>query len=183
MVQQYNVKELPYGVSDFLTVVNDNLYFVDKSMYIPQLEREGRNLFFIRPRRFGKSIFVSMLHAYYDCKTTLEQFQKWFGNLWIGERPTALQGKFMVLHLDFSQVGGTIDSMQENFNVYCGAKFDYFVDYYNDIYSEEFIASVHNAKDANAKLTLINLETERRKLSLYLIIDEYDNFTNTILNE
>lgn len=183
MVQQYNVKELPYGVSDFLTVVNDNLYFVDKSMYIPQLEREGRNLFFIRPRRFGKSIFVSMLHAYYDCKTTSEQFQKWFGNLWIGERPTALQGKFMVLHLDFSQVGGTIDSMQENFNVYCGAKFDYFVDYYNDIYSEEFIASVHNAKDANAKLTLINLETERRKLSLYLIIDEYDNFTNTILNE
>ena len=183
MVQQYNVKELPYGVSDFLTVVNDNLYFVDKSMYIPQLEREGRNLFFIRPRRFGKSIFVSMLHAYYDCKTTPEQFQKWFGNLWIGERPTALQGKFMVLHLDFSQVGGTIDSMQENFNVYCGAKFDYFVDYYNDIYSEEFIASVHNAKDANAKLTLINLETERRKLSLYLIIDEYDNFTNTILNE
>lgn len=177
------MKELPYGVSDFLTVVNDNLYFVDKSMYIPQLEREGRNLFFIRPRRFGKSIFVSMLHAYYDCKTTSEQFQKWFGNLWIGERPTALQGKFMVLHLDFSQVGGTIDSMQENFNVYCGAKFDYFVDYYNDIYSEEFIASVHNAKDANAKLTLINLETERRKLSLYLIIDEYDNFTNTILNE
>ncbi len=183
MVQQFNVKELPYGVSDFLTVVNENLYFVDKSMYIPQLEREGRNLFFIRPRRFGKSIFVSMLHAYYDCKTTPELFEKWFGNLWIGQHPTALQGKFMVLHLDFSQVGGTIDSMEENFNVYCGAKFDYFVDYYNDVYSEEFIASVHKAKDANTKLTFINLETERRKLALYLIIDEYDNFTNTILNE
>lgn len=70
MTQQENIKELPYGVSDFLTVANENLYFVDKSMYIPKLEKEGRNLFFIRPRRFGKSIFVSMLHAYYDCKTT-----------------------------------------------------------------------------------------------------------------
>lgn len=113
MTQQENIKELPYGVSDFLTVANENLYFVDKSMYIPKLEKEGRNLFFIRPRRFGKSIFVSMLRAYYDCKTTPEQFQKWFGDLWIGQHPTPLQGKFMVLHLDFSQVGGTIDNMEK----------------------------------------------------------------------
>ena len=183
MTQQENIKELPYGVSDFLTVANENLYFVDKSMYIPKLEKEGRNLFFIRPRRFGKSIFVSMLYAYYDCKTTPEQFQKWFGGLWIGQHPTPLQGKFMVLHLDFSQVGGTIDNMEKNFDEYCGAKFDYFVDYYNNVYSEDFIKKVHDAKDANMKLTLINLETDRQRLSLYLIIDEYDNFTNTILNE
>ena len=73
--------------------------------------------------------------------------------------------------------------MEKNFDEYCGAKFDYFVDYYNDVYSEDFIKKVHDAKDANMKLTLINLETDRQRLSLYLIIDEYDNFTNTIPNE
>ena len=59
----------------------------------------------------------------------------------------------MVLHLDFSQVGGTIDNMEKNFDEYCGAKFDYFVDYYNNVYSEDFIKKVHDAKDANMKLT------------------------------
>ena len=61
------VKEVPYGVADFVTVMVQNLYYVDKTMFIPELEKQPRNLFFIRPRRFGKSIFLSMLHSYYDC--------------------------------------------------------------------------------------------------------------------
>lgn len=59
-------KQVPYGVSDFITVVTQNLYYVDKTMYIPQLEEEPRFLFFTRPRRFGKSLFINMLRAYYD---------------------------------------------------------------------------------------------------------------------
>lgn len=59
-------KQVPYGVSDFITVVTQNLYYVDKTMYIPQLEEEARFLFFTRPRRFGKSLFINMLRAYYD---------------------------------------------------------------------------------------------------------------------
>lgn len=71
-----------------------NQYYVDKTMYIPLLEEEADNLFFIRPRRFGKSIFLSMLHAYYDCRTK-DKFQQWFGNLWIGKHPTSKQGKIL----------------------------------------------------------------------------------------
>ena len=107
---EQNVKELPYGVQDFLTIVEQNIYYVDKTMYIPELEKEARNLIFIRPRRFGKSVFIGMLHAYYDCSTK-DKFQDWFGDLWIGKQPTSLQGKYQVLHLDFSQIGGDIEHL------------------------------------------------------------------------
>ena len=94
------IKRVPYGMSDFVKVIEQNNYYVDKTMYLPMLEDEPNYLFFIRPRRFGKSIFLSMLHAYYDCRTK-DKFQEWFGNLWIGSHPTSLQGKFQILHLDF----------------------------------------------------------------------------------
>lgn len=66
---EQQVKEVPYGVADFAKVIEQNLYYVDKTMFLPEIEKQPRNLFFIRPRRFGKSIFLSMLHAYYDCRT------------------------------------------------------------------------------------------------------------------
>lgn len=176
------IKGIPYGVSDFASVITRNLYYVDKTKFLPDLEDQADNLFFIRPRRFGKSLFINMLRAYYDCKTTPERFQELFGNLWIGQHPTDLQGKFQILYLDFSQVGGDIDSLEKNFDMYCGVKLDSFVDIYKDKYSPDFIKKVHDAKDATEKLTLINDETSKNDLSLYLIIDEYDNFTNMILN-
>ena len=176
------IKEIPYGISDFITIRDENLYYVDKTMYIPELENQARNLFFIRPRRFGKSLFINMLKAYYDCNTTAERFDELFGHLWIGQHPTSLQGKFQILHLDFSLVGGDVKNLERNFNAYCAVSFDYFVDKYSNIYSEDFIKQVHEANKAMDKLTLINAETAKRGLSLYLIIDEYDNFTNTVLN-
>ena len=179
---EQNVKELPYGVQDFLTIVEQNIYYVDKTMYIPELEKEARNLFFIRPRRFGKSVFLGMLHAYYDCHTK-DKFQEWFGDLWIGKRPTSLQGKYQILHLDFSQVGGDIEHLEENFNEYCGAMLDGYVDIYRDSYSEYFVKKVHETPKATLKLNLINIEAKKLRLRQYLIIDEYDNFTNTVLNE
>ena len=182
IMEPNKIKRLPYGISDFVRVVRENYYYIDKTMYIPELENQADNLFFIRPRRFGKSLFVSMLKAYYDCNTTAEKFEELFGHLWIGQHPTELQGKYQILHLDFSLVGGDIDHLEENFNMYCGIKFDSFVEIYQDKYTPEFIKSVHEAKDAMTKLTLINDETAKKGLLLYLIIDEYDNFTNTVLN-
>ena len=176
------MKQVPYGVQDFVTIVEQNVYYVDKTMYIPKLENQARNLFFIRPRRFGKSLFLSMLHAYYDCRTK-DKFQQWFGNLWVGQHPTPLQGKYQVLHLDFSQVGGTIEKLEENFNKYCCVKLDSFMDIYREYYSEEFFQKVNSAKYATDKLILINDESKKQGYPLYLIIDEYDNFTNTVLNE
>ena len=179
---EQNVKELPYGVQDFLTIVEQNIYYVDKTMYIPQLEKEARNLFFIRPRRFGKSVFIGMLHAYYDCLTK-DKFQEWFGNLWIGQHPTPLQGKFQVLHLDFSQVGGNIENLERKFNFYLGVELDAFLRSYQEYYSEALCQKVYDTADATGKLALIQSEARAKRYSLYLIIDEYDNFTNTVLNE
>ena len=177
-----SVKRVPYGVSDFIDIIKRNQYYVDKTMYIPLLEDQPDSLFFIRPRRFGKSVFLGMLHAYYDCHTK-DKFQEWFGDLWIGKRPTALQGKYQILHLDFSQVGGDIEHLEENFNEYCGAMLDGYVDIYRDSYSEYFVKKVHETPKATLKLNLINIEAKKLRLRQYLIIDEYDNFTNTVLNE
>lgn len=176
------IKELPYGVSNFVTIVEENIYYVDKTMYIPMLENEARNLFFIRPRRFGKSLFLGMLHAYYDCRTK-DKFEQWFGKLWIGQHPTPNQGRYQILHLDFSQVGGRIEKLEENFDSYCRVVFDSFVDIYEDYYTDDFVKKVRSAATAVDKLTLINDESKKYEYPLYLIIDEYDNFTNTVLNE
>ena len=180
--QQKKIRQIPYGISDFGIVRRDDLYYVDKTMYLPKLEDEANFLFFIRPRRFGKSLFISMLHAYYDVSKK-KQFEKLFGNLWIGQHPTPLHNRFLVLYLDFSQVGGTIETLEENFNSYCGVKLDSFIDTYRQYYSETFVQKVLETKKATDKLNLINDESKKLGLSTYLIIDEYDNFTNTVLNE
>jgi len=175
-------KKLPYGVSNFITIVEQNNYYVDKTMYIPMLEDEACNLFFIRPRRFGKSLFLGMLHAYYDCRTK-DKFEQWFGKLWIGQHPTPNQGRYQVLHLDFSQVGGKIENLEENFDFYLGINLDGFVRDYAEYYSEETRKKVYETKYAGGKLAIIQNEARTKNYPLYLIIDEYDNFTNTVLNE
>ena len=176
------VKEVPYGVADFVMVMEQNLYYVDKTMFIPELEKQPRNLFFIRPRRFGKSIFLSMLHSYYDCNQSAK-FQSLFGNLWIGQHPTESQGKYQVLFLDFSQVSGNIDSLERNFDFYCSVKLDGFMRRYGESYSEETREKVRKAEFAMDKLAFIHDEAAQKGFSLYLIVDEYDNFTNVVLNE
>ena len=86
-----NTRQVPYGVADFESIRRDDLYYVDKTMYLPMLETEARNIFFTRPRRFGKSLLINMLHAYYDCNKK-DKFEQLFGDLWIGKHPTSLQG-------------------------------------------------------------------------------------------
>ncbi len=175
------VKLLPYGVADFVTVIEQNLYYVDKTMFIPELEKQPRNLFFIRPRRFGKSIFLSMLYSYYDC-TQSHKFQSLFGNLWIGQHPTPLQGKYQVLFLDFSQITGNIDKLETKFNSYLSINLDAFVRQYSDYYQAE-MEEILAQEDFEEKMELIFKAAKAHQYHLYLIIDEYDNFTNVILNE
>ena len=181
-MEQNVAKRVPYGIQDFVQVIEQNCYYVDKTAYIPKLEACPNNLFCIRPRHFGKSVFLSMLHAYYDCRTK-DKFQEWFGNLWIGKHPTPLQGRYQVMHLDFSQVGGSIENLEEKFNFYLGVQLNGFIRDYLDFYSEKVQKQVEDAKDAGGKLAIIQSEARSKGYPLYLIIDEYDNFTNTVLNE
>lgn len=178
---EQQVKLVPYGVADFATVIEQNLYYVDKTMFIPELEKQPRNLFFIRPRRFGKSIFLSMLYSYYDC-TQSHKFQSLFGNLWIGQHPTPLQGKYQVLFLDFSQITGNIDKLETKFNSYLSINLDAFVRQYSEYYQAE-MEEILAQEDFEEKMELMFKAAKAHQYHLYLIIDVYDNFTNVILNE
>ena len=178
---EQQVKLVPYGVADFATVIEQNLYYVDKTMFIPELEKQPRNLFFTRPRRFGKSMFLSMLYSYYDCAQS-HKFQSLFGNLWIGQHPTPLQGKYQVLFLDFSQITGNIDKLETKFNSYLSINLDAFVRQYSEYYQAE-MEEILAQEDFEEKMELIFKAAKAHQYHLYLIIDEYDNFTNVILNE
>ena len=176
------VKQVPYGVSDFATVMSQNLYYVDKTMFLPELEKQPRNLFFIRPRRFGKSIFLSMLYSYYDCNQK-ENFEKLFGSLWIGQHPTSLQGIYQVLFLDFSQITGKIEVLEERFNAYLCIKLDSFAEQYAAYYGDKKVQEIKTKTQYADKMQIIFDAARANQFQLYLIIDEYDNFTNVVLNE
>ncbi|WP_455671143.1 ATP-binding protein [Phocaeicola faecalis] len=176
------IKQVPYGVSDFVTVRERNLYYVDKTMYLSLLEQQPDNLFYIRPRRFGKSLFISMMRAYYD-KAMADRFDSLFGGLWIHDHPTPLRGRYQMLYLDFSQVGGDIDRISERFDEYCKVMLDGFMRKYQNEYPEAVVKAFFEIQTFSGKLALIRDNAGALRIPLYLIIDEYDNFTNIVLNE
>ncbi len=166
----------------FEEVRNENFYYVDKTMYLPLLEDTGKYLFLIRPRRFGKSVFVSMMQAYYDIAKA-DRFDELFGGLWIHDHPTPLKNAFQVIYFDFSQAGAGMERLEYTFNDYCSKQLDRFIERYRSYYDEDFFREVKSTTDAANKLRSINGKAQELGYSLYLIIDEYDNFTNVILSE
>ena len=176
------VKGIPYGVSRFEQVRNENLYYVDKTSYLPALEDTGNYLSLIRPRRFGKSVFISMLQAYYDIAKA-DRFDYLFDGLWIQQHPTPLKNTFQVVYFDFSLISAGRGELEENFNTYCAIVMDSFIERYKDYYSEEFYRKVKANDNAGTKMKLVNNEAQQKGYPLYLIIDEYDNFTNVILSD
>ncbi len=110
-------KLLPMGIADFRRIRIENYYYVDKTAWIPKFELVSSFLFFCRPRRFGKTLMLSVMESYYDCKQTAD-WDRLFGGLWIHEHPTAERGKFQVMRLDFSQVTGTIDELKPMLDSY-----------------------------------------------------------------
>ncbi len=176
------IKRLPTGISQFRSISDSNLYYVDKTMYLPKMEAVSDFLFFFRPRRFGKSLFLSMVADYYDCEN-YKDIDEEFQGTWIAEHPLETKGKFQVLSLDFSQVAGCADNLQDAFHVYLGIKIDAFLRKYGKYYSQKAIEAAHNAPTAGGKIAAFVGEAKEKGYQLYLIIDEYDNFTNVVLNE
>lgn len=181
MLENKGIKRPPIGMSDFRMVRNNNKYYVDKTMYIPQLEKISNFLFLIRPRRFGKSIFLSMIADYYDCEN--KELDQEFEGTWISEHPQPLKGQFQILQYDFSQVLGQTNHLEDDFNTYCCGQLDMFIQKYRKYYSAETVKWALEAKTSKDKINLLSAEAKERGYHLYLIIDEYDNFTNTVLNE
>ena len=178
------VKGIPYGISDFNRMRNENFYFVDKTMYLPLIEKMPSYLFLIRPRRFGKSLFLSMMRTYYDILQR-DNFDKYFGDLWIGSHPTDQRNRYQVLYFDFSKAGCSLagTDMMTSFNDYCNIIINQFAHEYSSFYDPDFKATVSSIESAKAKLSYIEVKANEKVYPLYLIIDEYDNFTNVILSE
>ena len=178
------VKGLPYGISDFTDLRRAGCYYTDKTQYIPTLERTGHFLFLIRPRRFGKSVFLSMLAAYYDLARQ-DKFDQLFDGLWIKDNPTEEKGQYQVIYLDFSQATVGLDgTLKQKFDRYCSTMYESFADKYASYYDADFVQEVRRREpDSCEQLRYICKEAKDFGHQLYLIIDEYDNFTNNVLNE
>ena len=178
------VKGIPYGISDFNRIRNGNFYFVDKTMYLPLIEKMPSYLFLIRPRRFGKSVFLSMMRTYYDILRQ-DDFDAYFGDLWIGTHPTIERNKYQVLYFDFSKAGCSMPGadLMTSFNDYCGLIINQFAHVYAAYYDADFKETVEHIESAKSKLAYIEVKAKEKGYPLYLIIDEYDNFTNVILSE
>ena len=174
-------KKIPYGLTDYVLVMTDNYYYVDKTQYIEMLEQTARYLFLIRPRRFGKSLFLNMLNCYYDVKYA-DRFDELFGNQYIGKHPTVEQGKYLVLRFNFSMVRATDDKLEAAFNRHISLETEYFASVYASYFKPDFQKELRAIPEAAGRLEYICLCAKEQKLSIYLLIDEYDNFTNTILS-
>ena len=174
-------KQIPYGISDFKQVRQENKYLVDKTMYFERMERAGNFLFLVRPRRFGKSLFLSMLEAYYDINEK-DNFQELFKGMYVVDHPTEYHNKYQVLHLDFSLVGSDVENLKTNFSNYLTSCCETFVRKYASYYPDGIAEEVLRGKTGMDILNRLNLAAHAAGYSLYLIVDEYDNFTNNVLN-
>ena len=174
-------KLVPYGISDFEQLRKENKYLVDKTMFFEKMERAGNFLFLVRPRRFGKSLFLDMLESYYDINQK-DNFQELFKGLYVADHPTKEQGEFLVMHLDFSIVGSDLENLYENFNRYLSQCCLLFANKYAAYYPDDFMEYMQREKTGMGMLNRIYDASHELRLKLYLIVDEYDNFTNNVLN-
>ena len=174
-------RRIPYGISSFRQLRQENLYLVDKSMFLEQIELAGNFLFLVRPRRFGKSLFLNMLEAYYDINEA-DHFDELFAGLYVAGHPTEYRNKYQVMHLDFSRVGSDVESLTDDFNKYLALRCMSFARAYSRFYPEDFLEEMRQTEGGVQRLNLINDAAQAAGCRLYLIVDEYDNFTNNVLN-
>ena len=175
-------KLLPYGMMNFADIRLDNYYYVDKTSFIPVIEQSDRFFFFIRPRRFGKSLTLNMLQHYYDVRTR-DKFDALFGDLYIGKHPTRDRNSYLVLYLNFSGISGELHNYRQGLDAHSNTSFDYFCDI-NAEYLPKGIKEVLNEKaGAVEQLDYLYHQCELAGQQIYLFIDEYDHFTNAILSD
>ena len=182
MNQNRAYKRLPYGVSDYPQIKRENLYLVDKTSYLQRMEDAGHFLFLIRPRRFGKSMFLSMMEAYYDIEQKAE-FGTLFGDTYVGTYPTGLQNEFQVLRLDFSKPGGIAEELENKVNGYLDIVYSNFVKKYAKYYPDDYEGRFFRLTSTSDRINYVHEAFHQYDIKSYLIVDEYDNFTNNVLSQ
>ena len=173
-------KRIPYGMMNFAVIRRDDCYYVDKTRFIPIIENADKFFFFNRPRRFGKSLTVSMLQHYYDIAAK-DKFDALFGDLYIGKHPTSDRNSYLVLYLNFSGIVGELHNYRKGLDAHCQTMFDYFCDIYADYLPQGIKEKLDEKEGAVEQFEYLFTECNKTSQRIYLFIDEYDHFTNAIL--
>ena len=153
---------------------------MDKTPFIEQIEESNKYFFFIRPRRFGKTLTLSMLENYYDINKK-DKFEEIFGKLYIGQNPTPEHNTYLIIHLNFAEVAAGLDDYKDGLDNHCRLVFNFFCDIYAHILPAGTKEGLQQEPDAVSKLRFLCQKCQEVGKKIYLFIDEYDNFTNMIL--
>ena len=170
---------IPYGWADFRAIRLEHRLYVDKTRFIYPLEEE-RYVFLIRPRRFGKSCWVSLLENYYD-RNRADEFEAIFGGTDLGRQPTENRHRYVVLRFDFSMFDDTLETLRERFETYCHLELHHALRRNQDLFPQEVSQHILASPSIDAKLSALFLYAGDHGIPLYVLIDEYDNFANTVL--
>jgi len=173
-------KRIPYGMQNFEDVIKEDCYYVDKTPFIEQIEESNKYFFFIRPRRFGKTLTLSMLENYYDINKK-DKFEEIFGKLYIGQNPTPEHNTYLIIHLNFAEVAAGLDDYKNGLDNHCRLVFNFFCDIYAHILPANTKEGMEKLTDAVSQLRFLCQKCQEVGKKIYLFIDEYDNFTNMIL--
>lgn len=179
---QKDMKKIPYGMTDFETIRREDYYYVDKTRFIEELERAGRFMFLMRPRRFGKSLFLDVLYDYYDVNRA-DKFDEIYSGLYIHSHATPDRGKYMVMKFNFSIVNPEPDKVYDSFNEVVLNDIENFIDAYAHYLPADAKKVVMENRQCDLALNkVMDVVKKNCDLGIYVMIDEYDNFANTLLS-
>ena len=173
------MKKLPNGISNYEELIEDGYLYVDKTPYIEKLENlADKRIMFLRPRKFGKTLFTSMLENYYDIKK-IDKFEKLFKETYIGKKPTKLKNKYHILKFNFSGIDTDTEGTTINgFKKEVASSINVFVEKYGLNFYINLEDEAENILDNLFKAFYIQKQEEK----IYVIVDEYDHFANELLS-
>ena len=176
--------KIPYGISNFSDMAQEGYYYVDRTSYIELMESWGeKTLLFVRPRRFGKSLFLSMLRYYYGLEHQAN-FKAIFNKYYIGQQPTPLANRYLILHLDFSGIDtNNSESTKQDFLAIVRESALNFMSVYSDYFDKKDVQEIeaHTASNNLIRSLLNKVGRQANGKKIYLLVDEYDHFTNELL--
>ena len=173
------MKKLPYGISNYEELKQDGYYYVDKTQYIEKLENLAqKRIMFLRPRKFGKTLFTSVIENYYDIRKK-DKFELLYGDTYIGKHPTKLKNRYHILRFNFS--GIDTDNEDTTIKGFKNKTIESIKVFINQYHIDFFINEAQEAEEIlNSVLTAFRLQKPEEKI--YVIIDEYDHFANELLS-
>ena len=170
---------IPYGWANFRAIRLENRLYVDKTRFVHALEDE-RYVFLIRPRRFGKTCWVSLLENYYD-RNRADEFDAIFGGTHLGRQPTENRHRYIVLRFNFSAFKNALETLEHHFEEYCQLVVRYALERNADLFPAAARQHIRSPRSVNGQLNELFLYAGDHGIPLYMLIDEYDNFANTVL--